>query len=315
VTFGFDGSQQEVTETFDTLFPLYAPKDSLFFLNPRVTASDELGTRVSAGLGYRRLFEESQVIVGANVYYDNFETINNDRINQLGVGAEMLTHWFDLRANLYVPNESRFKIAQTQTVSTSQTSSSSTQQLGPQITSQTLGYQGYNIAETTNGVNVLRTTTTSEDVQTTRFFNQYQAGNLGGNVEAGVLLPWLDRYADVRVFGGYYGFHNQFGRNIRGPESRLEIRFLPALTFDAGYYSNKEIIGSHWFVGFRVNVPFDLANIAEGRSPFAGFWDSWKPRSRGEHPPFESRLTENVIRISRVVTTNSGFIQPGLRRG
>ena len=58
-------------------------------------------------------------------------------------------------------------------------------------------------------------------------------------------------------------------------------------------------------------MPFDLANIAEGRSPFAGFWDSWKPRSRGEHPPFASRLTENVIRISRVVTTNSGFIQVG----
>ena len=135
VTFGFDGSQQEVTETFDTLFPLYAPKDSLFFLNPGITASDELGTRVSAGLGYRRLFEEPQVIVGANVYYDNFETANNDRINQLGFGGEMLTHWFDLRANLYVPNESRFKIAQTQTVSTSRTSSSSTQQLGPQITS------------------------------------------------------------------------------------------------------------------------------------------------------------------------------------
>src|SRR5215472_3669003 len=131
VTFGLDGTQQEVTETFDALFPLYAPTDSLFFLNPRVTASEsEFGTRVSVGLGYRRLFEEPQVILGANVYYDNFDTVNNDRINQLGFGGEMLTHWFDLRANLYVPNESRFRIAQRQTVSNSQTSSSSTQTTG-----------------------------------------------------------------------------------------------------------------------------------------------------------------------------------------
>ena len=88
-----------------------------------------------------------------------------------------------------------------------------------------------------------------------------------------MLLPWLDRYADVRVFGGYYHFDNQFGKNIEGAESRLEIRALPAVTFDAMYYSNKEVIGSHWFFGVRFSMPFDLANISEGRSPFAGFWN------------------------------------------
>ena len=309
MTFGVGGSEQEVTESFDALFPLYAPRDSLFFFNPRVTASDELDPRVSVGLGYRQLFEEPQVILGANVYYDNFDTVNNDRINQLGFGGEMLTRWFDLRANIYLPDQKRYKINQTQTVSTSQTSSSSTQALGPQITSQTLGYQGYNITQTTNGVNVFRTTTTADDVQTTRFFDQYEAGMPGGNVEAGVLLPWLDRYADVRVFGGYYYFDNQFGKNIQGAESRLEIRALPAVTFDAMYYANKEVIGSHWFFGVRVSMPFDLANIAEGRSPFAGFWESFKPKSKEEHPVFASRMTENVIRTARVSTSTSKFIQ------
>ena len=216
VTFGFGGSEQEITESLDALFPLYAPKNGLLFFNPRATASDVLDPRVSVGLGYRQLFEEPQVILGANVYYDSFDTVHNDRINQLGFGVEMLTHWVDFRANFYLPDQKRYKINQTQTVSTSQTSSSSTQALGPQITSQTLGYQGFNIAQTINGVNVLRTTTTSEDIQTTRFFNQYEAGMLGGDAEAGVLLPWLDRYADIRVFGGYYNFDNQFGRNVQG---------------------------------------------------------------------------------------------------
>ncbi len=305
VTFGFGGSDQEVTESVDTLFPLYAPKDSLFFFNPKLTVSDYLDPRVSVGLGYRQLFEGPQIILGGNVFYDNFDTVNNDRINQLGFGGEILTHWFDLRANIYLPDQKRYKIDQTRTVSTSRTSFSSTQALGPQITSRTLGYQGYDITENTNGVNVLRTTNTSEEIQTTRFFDRYEAGMLGGNFEGGVLLPWLDRYADVRIFGGYHYYHNQLGKNVEGAEGRLEIRALPALTFDVAYNANKEVIGSHWFFGVRVNMPFDLANIAEGRSPFAGFWESFKPKSKEEHPAFASRMTSARRVCSRLTVHRS----------
>jgi hypothetical protein len=311
VTFGFGGSDQEVTESFDALFPLYAPKEGLLFFNPKITTSDQVDPRVSLGLGYRQLFEQSQVILGANIFYDNYDTVNDDRINQLGLGAEMLTRWVDLRGNLYLPDQKRYRIDHRQTVSTSRTSSSSTQIIGPQIISQTLGYQGYDVTQTTNGVNVSRTITSSQEIQTTRFFDRYEAGMLGGDVEAGVLLPWLDRYADVRIFGGYYWFDDQFGKTVRGPQSRLEVRALPALTFDAMYYANKEIIGSHWFFGVRVGVPFDLANIAEGRSPFAGFWESFKPKTKEEHPSFASRITENVIRTSRVSTSRSKLVNVG----
>ena len=116
VTFGFGGSDQEVTESLDTLFPLYAPKDGLLFFNPKLTVSDELDPRVSVGLGYRQLFEEPQIILGANVFYDSFDTVHNDRINQLGFGGEMLTRWFDFRANFYLPDQRRYKIDQTQTM-------------------------------------------------------------------------------------------------------------------------------------------------------------------------------------------------------
>jgi hypothetical protein len=50
VTFGFGGSEQEITESFDALFPFYASKGGLLFFNPKVTASDELDPRVSLGL-------------------------------------------------------------------------------------------------------------------------------------------------------------------------------------------------------------------------------------------------------------------------
>jgi hypothetical protein len=194
VTFGVEGSQQEVTESFDILFPLYAPKDSLFFLNPKAVYSDELGGRVSVGLGYRKLFEEPQIILGGNVFYDNFNTESDDRIGQLGFGGELLTHWFDLRANFYLPDQKRFKIDQTHTSSLTPTGGSSTQNLGSQITSDTLSFQGYNILDTQSGVNVVRTTSGGE-IQTTRYFARDEAGLIGGDVEGGILLPWLDRYA------------------------------------------------------------------------------------------------------------------------
>ena len=84
-----------------------------------------------------------------------------------------------------------------------------------------------------------------------------------------------------------------------GPKAAWKIRALPAVIFDAGYYSDKDVIGSHWYCGIRFGVPFDLANLSEGRSPFAGFWDAFKPKSKQEHPDFASRLTENVIRTQR----------------
>jgi hypothetical protein len=68
-------------------------------------------------------------------------------------------------------------------------------------------------------------------------------------------------------------------------------------------------IGSHWFFGVRFNMPFDLANIAEGRSPFAGFWEFFKPKSKEEHLLFASRMTESMIRTSRVTASKSDFIQ------
>src|SRR5258708_16354731 len=67
VTFGLGVSDQEVTESVDTLFPLYAPKDNLFFFNPKFTASAQLDPPLIVGLGYRQLLEDPQIIFGANV--------------------------------------------------------------------------------------------------------------------------------------------------------------------------------------------------------------------------------------------------------
>src|SRR5258708_32005464 len=101
VTFGFGGSDQEVTESVDTLFPLYAPKDSLFFFNPKLTVSDYLDPRVSVGLGYRQLFEGPQIILGGDLLYLNFCKVYNDLANQTRFWRVIVNVWSYLDANNY----------------------------------------------------------------------------------------------------------------------------------------------------------------------------------------------------------------------
>ena len=55
VTFGFGGSDQEVTESFDALFPLYAPKEGLLFFNPKITTSDQVEPRLGVPAAFRAI--------------------------------------------------------------------------------------------------------------------------------------------------------------------------------------------------------------------------------------------------------------------
>jgi hypothetical protein len=309
MTFGVGVSDEDVSASFDTIFPIAVPANGLLFLNPKLTTGDELDPRVSLGLGYRHLFEGSQIIVGANLFYDNFDSVHGNRINQIGVGAEVLTRWVDFRANLYLPEQNRHRIDEKQTVDISRTSSSSSQALGPRVTGQDLRFQGYNILQSTTGLNETQTTINLRETETTRFWERYEAGMRGADAEIGFLVPGVDRYADVRLFGGYYYFNNDFGGDIEGFKGRLEVRAVPAVTFDAMYYDDKEVIGSNWFYGVRVSAPFDLANLSNGRSPFAGFTEAFKPKGMNERENFARRMTENVMRTSRVSTSESKFIK------
>ena len=311
VTFGLGVTDREVSESLDTLFPLAVPKNGLLYFNPKLSSSDGRDVTVSIGLGYRQLLEGSNVIIGGNLFYDSFDSDNSHRINQFGAGVEVLSRWVDFRANYYLPEQNRRVIGKTQTMDISQKVSSSSQPLGPRTVGDTFSFQGNNILDTTSGFNQTLNTLNIRETETKRFWERYEAGSRGGDAEVGVLIPGLDRYAEVRLFGGYYYFNNEFGKDVNGFKGRAEVRALPAVTFDAAYYQDKEVIGSNWYFGMRVSATFDLANLANHKNPFAGFADSFKPKNPNadERAAFAERLTENVIRNSRAVTTQSNFIQ------
>src|SRR5436190_20838130 len=107
--------------------------------------------RVSVGLGYRHFFEGPKVIVGANLFYDSFDTIHDHHINQFGAGVEVLSRWVDFRANYYLPEQNRRVIDKTQTVAISRSATSSSQALGPRTTGDTFSFVGNNIVDTATG--------------------------------------------------------------------------------------------------------------------------------------------------------------------
>ncbi|MDR3406765.1 MAG: inverse autotransporter beta domain-containing protein [Chthoniobacter sp.] len=311
VTFGLGVYEHEIDESLDTLVPLATPEHGLFFFNPKLTMSDRLNPSVSIGLGYRHLFEDQKIIIGGHIFYDSDYTTYDHHVNQFGIGGEVLTRWVDFRANYYLPEQNQRRINTNQTISLSQKVTSSSQNLGPQVTSDTVGFAGHNLVETIDGFNATMNTFNVTNSQTTHFWEQYEAGMRGVDTEVGFLIPGLDKYAETRIFGGYYFYENPFGRNFSGFKGRLEVRALPALTFDAAYYENKEIVGSNWYYGVRVTTPFDIGNIAHGKNPFAGFAEAFKPKQTSEAERFADRLSENIIRNPHVATAQSKFIEVG----
>ena len=308
-TFGLELYQHEIDESLDTLVPLATPHDGLLFLNPKFTLSDRLDPTIAVGIGYRHLFEGPKVILGGNLFYESDVSPADQHYNEFGFGAEVLSRWVDWRANYYLPEQNRRGINSRQTVSLSRKVTSSNQALGPQTTSESVGFAGHNLIETTNGMNETLTTSNVTDTATTHFWEQYEAGMRGVDTELGFLIPGLDKYAETRVFGGYYYFDNPFGKNVQGFKARLEIRALPAVTLDGAYYENRAIVGSNWYYGIRISTPFDIGNIARGKNPFEGFLDGFKPQQQtDEQERFAARLSENIIRNPHVSLAQSRFI-------
>jgi hypothetical protein len=146
-----------------------------------------------------------------------------------------------------------------------------------------------------------RVTTTT----TTRQFERFEAALEGYDVEVGVRLPYLPAWLEARVFGGYYAFEGDFTEDIDGFKGRLEVRALPALVFDAEVYENDELTGSDYFIGARVDLPFDVGNLARGKNPFEGIGGSVKPTKR----ELRDRLSDMVMRDPHVRIHESGWIE------
>jgi hypothetical protein len=96
----------------DGVFPFARLGPVTLFGNLRGTWDDNGQALFSAGLGFRYLVPNHEIILGGNIYYDSIDSQYDNHFDQLGLGAEVLTRWVDARFNYYLPDHGRSNFQQ-----------------------------------------------------------------------------------------------------------------------------------------------------------------------------------------------------------
>jgi len=294
LTLGGQGAE-DVAEGFaDLLVPVRATESGLWLVNPRGLGTDDSEEEANIGVVYRHRLQDRDVIVGGNVYYDSRWTRYNNQFDQVGFGLEVLSEWVDARANYYLPEDDKELIDSS--TETTGSSSSKTKWGTPFLNGRLIQQKG------------VKTTTITES---TTLFENFEQAREGYDAEIGVKLPGLDERVEVRVFGGYYHFDSNFSGadDAEGFKGRLEVRALPALFLDAQVFEDKDLNGTDWLVGARLSLPFDMANLAKGKNPFAGACSRFDDAERG----FDRRMIDMVMRDLAIRTEISGPIPTGMQ--
>ena len=104
ITAGGKFSNHQESAWLDALIPFARVGDATLFSDIRGTWDDKSQATFNLGLGMRYLVPGHDIIIGGNVYYDYIDSQFGSHFDQLGLGAELLTKWFDARFNYYVPD-------------------------------------------------------------------------------------------------------------------------------------------------------------------------------------------------------------------
>ena len=104
ITAGGKFSNHQESAWLDALIPFARVGDVTLFGDVRGTWDDNSQLLFNIGLGARYLVPGHDIIIGGNVYYDYIDSQYNNHFDQLGLGAEVLTKWFDARFNYYKPD-------------------------------------------------------------------------------------------------------------------------------------------------------------------------------------------------------------------
>lgn len=90
--------------------PFMANDNYLPLLDIKVKLDNQKSKEVNLGLAYRYNYDD-KAILGTYAYFDHRRTGSNFSINGLTAGVEVLSKYIDARANIYVPQNKRKKLA------------------------------------------------------------------------------------------------------------------------------------------------------------------------------------------------------------
>lgn len=333
LTLGIGGTRDRLTGSTDLTVPLWKSGDqnNMLFLDGHWEGNSGHEEAYNAGLGFRHRLGGSDVIVGVNAFWDH-GIFHGQSFDQFGTGLEILSHWVDFRLNGYFPEGGDAVIDHHQKKRT-RTRSSSVTDRKTSVVDAIDGGEGFFLDRTTTTTDTKTTTRTRKS--RTRFCENRENAMPGFDTELGFLIPGLERYMETRVFGGYAFFDGGYEHDISTGTGRLECRVLPALIVDTEYKGDARLLDgrNHWFWGLRGEIPFDLGNLLQGQSPFAGITQAFTPKWMGASgsagplgyskddkkavDPAEmarNRMNENIIRSWRPQIDESDCLRTATRR-
>lgn len=80
----------------------------------------------------------------------------------------------------------------------------------------------------------------------------------GWDVELAVLVPVIDKYMDVQLIGGYYGYSGGdiFNADFEGWKAGVEARPVPNLVLSAIWFETEHLYGDNWLTSISVELPW-----------------------------------------------------------
>jgi hypothetical protein len=121
----------------------------------------------------------------------------------------------------------------------------------------------------------------------------------------------VERYGDVRVFGGYYYFDNEYGRNFSGGKARLEAQLTDHVILDVSWTQDQQIGSGNFYAGLRFSFLLGAGVDTEPsgrRGLFEGIMAAINHREPRKRSTLESQINQNIIRNEGVHFTQSGNI-------
>ncbi len=275
----------------DLLFPLFATPGNTLFLNPRIPLNDIDEKEFNVGLGYRHKLA-GWIVGGTNAWFGSRESEHNNRFNTWGLGLELFSDYVDFRANFYDADNSRQRIA------------SYNETLTESVTRTRYRYGTPWATHHEIVANRTRTDRTSTTV-TKKVFDQFEAAMDGWDTEIGCKIPF-NTGPEIRLFAGYYGYRNPEGEDFSGGKGRLEVKTGSWLTFDTELFEDKELHGTNYFVGLRLQIPLSSALS----------WEKFKKGLiSGSHRDLDDRMrSEMVLRDVKVETGESDWEEDPTKR-
>jgi Inverse autotransporter, beta-domain len=234
------GTDDRTLYIMDLLVPFYQDDKNIVFGNIKYTPNNHDGWEINAGMGYRRLLWDDQLILGANAYYDRRKTDWGTDHEQWGVGLEAMTdiplESFDLgltaRFNYYHP-----------------LSDTKIDGLGTEFASYVLSNTGIIL----NGGRV------EEPMR-------------GFDYELGMRIPYISDYIETWAYVGGYNYQGKLVDDINGFQVRLEVIPTDFIRLNYEFHHDNYSKAEH-YGEVTLEVPFSIGNLVTGRNPFEEIGD------------------------------------------